>query len=361
MTDGTTQGRILVADDDEQVRAVIARVLRSAGFEVDAVTDGAEATKRLAQKSYDLVITDLMMPGVSGIGLLRLVRARDLDLPVVIVAGAPSVQTAVDAVEHGAMRYLTKPFNPEEVVAVAEKGVALYRLAQVKRQLLQLTDADRLAGDRAGLAISFENALDQLWMAYQPIVSWTNRTLFAYEALMRSNEPTLPHPGAILQAAERLERLHELGRTVRGSVAQTMAKIPNIQVFVNLHTYDLMDPEIFQESSPLSQFSSRVVLEITERAALDRVEDVRSRVARLRELGYRIAVDDLGAGMPVSLVLLNLIQISSVTKMNKRENRQPVEVDLALGRTFCRVNPPSPLLQNSPPAESSPNCSRCPT
>ena len=68
------------------------------------------------------------------------------------------------------------------------------------------------------------------------------------------------------------------------------------QLFYNLHVRDLDDETLYSDSSPLASMADRVVLEITERAALDEVKDVQERVARLRALGYRIAVDDLGAG-----------------------------------------------------------------
>jgi len=121
--------------------------------------------------------------------------------------------------------------------------------------------------------------------------------VFGYEALLRSREPSLPHPGAILDAAERLERVHDLGRAIRarscGPLGQTS---DDVLLFVNLHTRDLLDDELFDARSPLAAVASRVVLEITERASLHHVRDVQSRIGRLRAMGYRIAVDDLGAG-----------------------------------------------------------------
>ena len=71
---------------------------------------------------------------------------------------------------------------------------------------------------------------------------------------------------------------------------------PPGHLFVNLHPTDLEDAGLYEEAAPLSPFASQVVLEITERAALDTIPDLPARMARLRELGYRIAIDDLGAG-----------------------------------------------------------------
>jgi EAL domain-containing protein (putative c-di-GMP-specific phosphodiesterase class I) len=134
-------------------------------------------------------------------------------------------------------------------------------------------------------------------MAYQPIVSWSRHEVFGYEALLRSREPSLPHPGAILDAAERLERLPELGRAIRAKAAEPANRMgPDAMMFVNLHTQDLLDEELFDRKSPLARIADRVVLEITERASLHHLRDVHPRIARLREMGFRIAVDDLGAG-----------------------------------------------------------------
>jgi EAL domain-containing protein (putative c-di-GMP-specific phosphodiesterase class I) len=134
-------------------------------------------------------------------------------------------------------------------------------------------------------------------MAFQPIVDPARRRVFAYEALMRAEEPSLPHPGAILEAAERLARLPDLGRRVRDLSAKAFERAPrDALLFVNLHTRDLLDTALFDGSAPLTRMADRVVLEITERSSIDDVKDVQSRVSVLRFNGFRLAVDDLGAG-----------------------------------------------------------------
>jgi EAL domain-containing protein (putative c-di-GMP-specific phosphodiesterase class I) len=122
-------------------------------------------------------------------------------------------------------------------------------------------------------------------------------SVFGYEALLRSAEPSLPNPGAVLDAAERLERLDLVGRTIRERAAEPMLSATERgMLFVNLHVTDLLDSALFAREAPLSQMASRVVLEITERSSLAQVKDTRARIAALREVGFRIAVDDLGAG-----------------------------------------------------------------
>ncbi len=137
-----------------------------------------------------------------------------------------------------------------------------------------------------------------LTMHFQPIVHASNRKRFAYEALLRSSDKSLPHPGAILDAAERLERITTLGRAVRANAAKVIAESPPARglVFINLHLLDLFDKQLTSPFAPLSKVANRVVLEITERTSLEGEIDLRYRVAELRELGFRIAIDDLGGG-----------------------------------------------------------------
>jgi EAL domain-containing protein (putative c-di-GMP-specific phosphodiesterase class I)/ActR/RegA family two-component response regulator len=292
------KGRVLVADDEPGLVRVYKRVLAAAGYIVDVANDGAEAAERLKSADYDAIVSDISMPGMDGLELLRTVRQRDLDVPVVLVTGDPAVGTAVRAMEFGAYRYLTKPFDLDHLKEVIDGAVLVYRMAKLRRRALELYgDPDKQVGDRAGLEASFGRAMDTLWIAYQPIVRFEAKEVYGYEALMRTTEPTLPHPGAVLDAAERLGRLRELGRAVRDKAAEGFANAPaGATLFVNLHTLDLSDDGLLAVTAPLTKIASRVVLEITERAALDEVKDARARVAALRAIGFRIAIDDLGAG-----------------------------------------------------------------
>jgi EAL domain-containing protein (putative c-di-GMP-specific phosphodiesterase class I)/ActR/RegA family two-component response regulator len=292
------KGRVLVADDEPALVRVYKRTLHAAGYTIDTASDGEEAAERIKTKEYDAIVSDISMPGMDGLELLRLVRQRDLDVPVVLVTGDPAIGTAVRALEYGAFRYLTKPFDLDHLKEVIDSAVLMYRMAKVRRRALELYgDPDKQVGDRAGLEASFGRAMESLWIAYQPIVRCTDQTIYGYEALVRSVEPTLPHPAALLEAAERLGRLRDLGRAVRDAAAHAFKAAPDgVALFVNLHAHDLDDDALLAPEAPLAKVASRVVLEITERAALDDVKDARVRVAALREMGFRIAIDDLGAG-----------------------------------------------------------------
>lgn len=153
------------------------------------------------------------------------------------------------------------------------------------------------AVDRAGLEVRFDQAIDRLWMAYQPIFDARTGALFGVEALLRSNEPLMPGPQHVLDAATQLGLLPRLGRRTRALAASAMAsRDDGLALFVNLHPEDLSDLDLVAADAPLTKIASRVILEITERATLGSLPELTTRIARLRALGFRVAVDDIGAG-----------------------------------------------------------------
>jgi EAL domain-containing protein (putative c-di-GMP-specific phosphodiesterase class I) len=295
---GCIQGRVLVVDDEEALARVIRRTLSAAGYEVSTASDGEQATTLLSSGKFDAIVSDIGMPRMSGIQLLQAVRQRDLDVPVILMTGAPDLKTAVEAVAHGALLYLAKPVDTTELGKAVARAVRLNRMAGLKREAFILGDKGGLGAlDPFALEASFERALGTLWMAYQPIVRAVDGSLFGYEALLRSEEKALPHPGAILDAAERLGRLEQLGQKIRTAACDPVAKAdPLALFFVNLHARDLMDDTLLSPDAPLSSIASRVVLEVTERASLDEVKGLRGKIAALRRMGFRLAIDDLGAG-----------------------------------------------------------------
>lgn len=291
-------GRILLAEDEDSLRRGLGRVLSASGYQVVEAADGSTAAALVKAQPFDVVVSDIDMPGANGIELLRVVRSTNLDLPVLLMTGAPDIVTAVAAVSHGALDYLMKPVDGERLLHAVDQAVRIYALARAKRRALELLGGRRpLVHDRAGLEASFDRALGGLFVVYQPIVHARQGKVFGYEALLRSHEPALPHPGAVLDAAEQLGRLNDLGRTVRGIAARPMRDAGgDTALFVNLHPLDLQDELLTSSDSPLHAFARHVVFEITERSALESMDNVRESVEALRALGYRIAIDDLGAG-----------------------------------------------------------------
>jgi EAL domain-containing protein (putative c-di-GMP-specific phosphodiesterase class I) len=287
-----------LVDDDAFVLRAIQRRLEGVGHHVVACRGGAEALAALTERAFDVMISDVNMPGMSGAKLLRAVREHDLDLPVVLVTGNPELASAAEAVEYGAFRYLCKPVPFDELNAVVTRAASIGQMARSKREYVEEFGSGKFRlGDRAGIDATLDRALSSLWLAYQPIVRAVDSTVMAYEALLRVDEPMLPHPSAVLDAAERVDRVHDVGRAVRESVVVGARGAQREWLFfVNLHPEDLQDSTLYLPDSPFTALAPRVVLEITERMSLEHVSSVHDKVGELRALGFQIALDDLGAG-----------------------------------------------------------------
>jgi EAL domain-containing protein (putative c-di-GMP-specific phosphodiesterase class I) len=298
MQQGAAGERLLIVDDESGLQAAHVRILTAAGFNVDACASAEEAVVRLrAGNRYAVVVTDLVMPGMSGIDLLEYAHSIDSDLPVVILTGRPSLRSTIAAVEHHSFRYLVKPVTPLVLSETVMSAAAKYRLSDLKRRALEICESEGWDVEGGALARNFDAALDALYLAFQPIVEPSEGRAFGYEALVRSGASALSRPDELFSAAERLGRVQELGRVIRKLAAQQLDQTPSLSnLFVNLHASDLLDPELYRADTPLTVHAPRVVLEITERRSLDSVTDLRERLKELRALGYRIAVDDLGAG-----------------------------------------------------------------
>src|SRR5580700_7374673 len=100
------QRSVLVVDDDDALARATQRTLTRAGFEVVVAEDGTTAAQAIMSRAFDVIVTDIQMPGMSGLDLLRVVRGYDLDVPVILMTGEPKVETAIEAVSLGALEYL---------------------------------------------------------------------------------------------------------------------------------------------------------------------------------------------------------------------------------------------------------------
>jgi EAL domain-containing protein (putative c-di-GMP-specific phosphodiesterase class I)/CheY-like chemotaxis protein len=291
-------GHVLIADDEPLLLDSLRRILESSGHTVETASDGFVALELIHKEQFDAIVSDISMPGVNGIQLLQAVRQRDPDVPVILITGNPAVETAVQAVEHGIVAYLVKPFDLAEFKQRIAKAVRLRRLARLSRDAVAFLQAsERRSDDRAELEASFRRAMRSLWVAFQPIVNWGEKRIHGYEALVRTSEPTLENPSALFSTADRLGRLHELGRRIRELTAVTaLAGPPDTILFINIHPNDLLDDTMYGASTPLAKLARRVVLEITERASLFGIDEISTRIRTLRQLGFRIAIDDFGAG-----------------------------------------------------------------
>ncbi|MEO8184061.1 MAG: EAL domain-containing protein [Deltaproteobacteria bacterium] len=287
---GTVPGNILLVEDEQALARAYSRTLKLHGLEPTWVGDATSALSELRQRNYDVIVSDIMLPDHSGLDLLRHVRNSDPDLPMVLVTGMPNLDSAIDAVALGAFRYLVKPVSNDRLIGCIAQAQRTRQVARLREEALNKSHAFGSTGE-AELSRAFERALEPLWIAYQPIIRWPGRAIYAYQALVRSDEPSLALPSALLSAAERLGRSQELSRAVRRSVAKTARGLPSgTRVLVNSSAHDLLDSDLYSASTPLGAVATRVTLDLPGSAAALTSAELGDRVRQLKGLGYRIAV-----------------------------------------------------------------------
>ncbi|HSC88806.1 MAG TPA: HD domain-containing phosphohydrolase [Polyangiaceae bacterium] len=123
------QPRVLVVDDEKFIRDILSDFLTMEGYAVRTASDGTQAVGELSRAHYDLVISDLKMPRMGGLDLLQHVAKLQPEALTVIMTGFGTVETAIDAMKHGAYDYILKPFKVEEIVHVVQRGLEKQRLA----------------------------------------------------------------------------------------------------------------------------------------------------------------------------------------------------------------------------------------
>lgn len=130
-------GRILVADDEATLRGFLSDLLKSLGHTPVVVADGAVALERLKEEQFDLLITDLIMPNVSGLELLHQAREMDPDLVCIVLTGQGTMETAMAAIREMAYAYVTKPFDLDEFIDLVKRGLDKRNLIAANNRLLE--------------------------------------------------------------------------------------------------------------------------------------------------------------------------------------------------------------------------------
>jgi two-component system NtrC family response regulator len=155
------QGRILVVEDDENLRRVIQITLDKSGYQTSVAADAQEATDILRSEPQDLVISDLHLPGMSGLELLKKVRVEYPDTEVVMVTAFGTVETAVEAMRSGACDYLTKPLHLYELTALVNRALERVRLIEEVRLLRSNIDEKYGFENIIGRSKGLVNVLDR--------------------------------------------------------------------------------------------------------------------------------------------------------------------------------------------------------
>ena len=129
------EGRILIIDDEDSIRDYLSMMLEREGYEVSASESGKKALKLNTKKAYDVVITDIQLPGMTGLEILTALRESDPELPVIIITGHASQESAIEALNMGAFYYLLKPVSNEELKQVVRTALEVHRLKDENKDL----------------------------------------------------------------------------------------------------------------------------------------------------------------------------------------------------------------------------------
>jgi two-component system response regulator PilR (NtrC family) len=136
--------KVLIIDDDPSIRNMLSIVLKNEGYSVEAVENPIYALKKLKKQSYDLIISDIKMPAISGIELLRRVKSIDSEIPVIMITGFASTNDAVEAMKLGAEDYIIKPFNLDELRIIINKSIYKKNIEKENIELkLKLSDKEK--------------------------------------------------------------------------------------------------------------------------------------------------------------------------------------------------------------------------
>ena len=156
--------RILVVDDEKVIREILCEFLAIEGYVVRSVEDGERALSELRIRHYDIVISDLKMPNLSGIELLERITAEGLDVLTVIMTGFGTVETAIEAMKKGAYDYILKPFKVEEVIHIVQRGLDRQRLQAENLRLREALSLYRVS-EAVATSLDIEQILDVILRA----------------------------------------------------------------------------------------------------------------------------------------------------------------------------------------------------
>ncbi|HVF91949.1 MAG TPA: response regulator, partial [Blastocatellia bacterium] len=206
--DRSEPARILIIDDEEAILSVLYSLL-SDRYECRTATSAVEALEYLREKSYDLVLSDIMMPGMSGLELLKEITRRARDTVVILISGNLNIQSAIEAMRRGAYDYVTKPFNLSDVEAAVHRALRHQTLVKANRQYEQhLEELVSLRTGELSRANSHLNTtLERLYVNYRA----TLRSLAA--ALEARDVETKGHSERVVAYCIRLGRQLGLGES----------------------------------------------------------------------------------------------------------------------------------------------------
>ena len=351
MTTNTRAGKILVADDEKTTRELLARALASKGFTVETALDGADALEKIRRQHFDMLITDLLMPNMIGTELIQKSREILPDLIVIVITAHATLETAIEALKQGAYDYITKPFEPEFIIPVIERGLEKLRLRQKNAELEEITkklqEVEQIKSD----------LLDTITHEFSTPIAIIKAyiDMFLDGHFDTSNPRHIESLRSIRSAVIRLERL------VMNLLTLSMGKGKNFELKKEkIFIQDIISNALSQLNDDIAKKNINVILNIETHlpaieadptklsiAALNLIDNaikfnktggiIRISASQLKSKSIGVAISDTGIGIPEEKIEEIYSPFTQVDMSSTREH-QGTGLGLAVAKTIIEAH-----------------------
>ncbi|MCA9281365.1 MAG: sigma-54-dependent Fis family transcriptional regulator [Phycisphaeraceae bacterium] len=310
---------VLVVDDKEMLRDSIALTLSRAGFTVIAASDGGAALDLIARRHPDAVVTDLKMPGMTGVELIEKIREMDDDLPVVLMTAFGTIETAVKAIKLGAFDYITKPFEGDELVVAVKRAIE-HAVLKRENTLLRLSGGPAVDASAAGGLFGVDRILGES---------------HAIKAVKEKVRSLAASQGTVLIAGESGTGKEVLARAIHEESAR--AASPFIGINCAAMSESLLESELFGHERGAFTGADRLRKGRFELAhggtlLLDEISEVRPQVqAKLLRVLQERAFERVGSSTTLS------VDVRVIATTN-RELREEVSAGAFRQDLYFRLN-----------------------
>lgn len=351
MTNTHKGGKILIVDDEKTTREILARALSEEEFTIKTVSDGTEALEMLQNEPFDLLITDLLMPNMEGNELIEKAHEILPDLIPIVITAHASIETAIKALQQGAYDYITKPFDPEIIIPVIERGL---EKAHLRRQNIELTQITKKLQELEQMK---SDLLDTITHEFSTPISIIKAyvDMFIDGHFDTSNPRHLEGLKSIRSAVIRLERL------VMNLLTLSMGKGKTLELKKEkILLQDIISNALSQLNEEISKKNINVVLNVETDlppfeadpsklsiAVLNLVDNavkfnktngtVRISASLLKSGNIGIAISDTGIGIPEEKLEEIYSPFTQVDMSSTREH-QGTGLGLAVAKTIIEAH-----------------------